>query len=115
MPASRWSIARWWSTGIASPAASRTTWKRFREKPSTCSAVAPRRTRHKRKEAALTRYVLPDLSYDYGALEPHLSGKIMQLHHDKHHRAYVEGANKAIEGLLEARRQMNFTHIAQLE
>jgi Fe-Mn family superoxide dismutase len=31
----------------------------------------------------MTKYILPDLTYDYGALEPHLSGKIMELHHDK--------------------------------
>ena len=48
-------------------------------------------------------YVLPDLPYDYGALEPHISGQIMELHHDKHHQAYVTGANTAIEQLAEAR------------
>src|SRR6266852_2460144 len=47
----------------------------------------------------VSRYVLPDLRYDYGALEPHLSGKIMQLHHDKHHRTYVDTANECIEKL----------------
>ena len=35
-------------------------------------------------------YTLPDLPYDYGALEPHISGKIMQLHHSAHHAAYVK-------------------------
>ena len=44
-------------------------------------------------------YVLPDLEYDYGALEPHISGQIMELHHDKHHAAYVKGANTALEKL----------------
>ncbi|HEY6926790.1 MAG TPA: superoxide dismutase, partial [Steroidobacteraceae bacterium] len=44
----------------------------------------------------MTKYVLPDLTYDYGALEPHISGKIMQLHHDKHHKGYVDGANAAL-------------------
>ena len=63
----------------------------------------------------MTRYILPHLPYDYGALEPHLSGQIMELHHDKHHRAYVSGANAAIEKLLDARRQENFDHIAALE
>ena len=47
----------------------------------------------------MTKYVLPDLTYDYGALEPHISGKIMQLHHDKHHKGYVDGANAAAEAL----------------
>ncbi len=48
-------------------------------------------------------YVLPDLPYDYGALEPHISGRIMELHHDKHHQTYVTGANTALEKLAEAR------------
>lgn len=48
-------------------------------------------------------YTLPDLPYDYAALEPHISGRIMELHHDKHHAAYVTGANTALEQLAEAR------------
>ena len=60
-------------------------------------------------------YTLPDLPYDYGALEPHYSGKILELHHDKHHAAYVKGANEAVEGLAEARRKNDFAKIAQLE
>ena len=47
-------------------------------------------------------YTLPELPYDYSALEPYISGKIMQLHHDKHHAAYVSGANTALEQLEEA-------------
>src|SRR5947209_3994173 len=46
----------------------------------------------------MTKYVLPDLPYDYGALEPHVSGRILQLHHDKHHRNYVTTANETIMG-----------------
>ncbi|KAF2104369.1 manganese and iron superoxide dismutase [Rhizodiscina lignyota] len=45
---------------------------------------------------------LPDLPYDYGALEPAISGKIMELHHDKHHRTYVNSYNQAEEKLAEA-------------
>ncbi|KKY29767.1 putative superoxide dismutase [Diaporthe ampelina] len=45
---------------------------------------------------------LPDLSYDYGALEPHISGQIMELHHSKHHQTYVNGLNSALETLGEA-------------
>ncbi|CAN1196900.1 Superoxide dismutase [Mn], mitochondrial [Linum perenne] len=45
---------------------------------------------------------LPDLPYDYGALEPAISGEIMQIHHQKHHQAYVTNYNKALEQLHEA-------------
>jgi hypothetical protein len=48
-------------------------------------------------------YTLADLPYDYSALEPSISGTIMELHHDKHHKAYVDGANTAIAKLQEAR------------
>ena len=41
-------------------------------------------------------YTLPELGYDYGALEPHISGKILELHHGKHHAAYVANLNKAL-------------------
>ena len=58
-------------------------------------------------------YTLPDLDYDYGALEPHISGKIMELHHDKHHNTYVQGANTALEKLAEAREKgdLSLIHI----
>jgi superoxide dismutase len=60
-------------------------------------------------------YTLPELPYDYAALEPHISAKIMQLHHDKHHATYVAGANAAVEKLEEARANGNFAIINQLE
>ena len=60
-------------------------------------------------------YTLPDLDYDYGALEPHISGEIMRLHHDKHHKAYVDGANTALEKLSEARAKGDFATIGKLE
>ena len=47
----------------------------------------------------MAEYSLPDLPYDYAALEPHVSGQIMELHHDKHHAAYVAGANQTLEKL----------------
>src|SRR6476646_9247542 len=54
-------------------------------------------------DSLMPTYVLPDLDYDYGALEPHISGQIMQLHHDKHHAAYVKKANETLDKLDEAR------------
>ena len=48
-------------------------------------------------------YTLPELPYDYAALEPHISGKIMELHHDKHHATYVAGLNAALDNLAAAR------------
>ena len=47
--------------------------------------------------ATLQAVRLPDLDYDYGALEPVISGEIMKLHHQKHHQTYVTGFNKALE------------------
>jgi Fe-Mn family superoxide dismutase len=63
----------------------------------------------------MSNYNLPDLRYDYGALEPHISGKIMELHHDKHHANYVKGANQALDRLGEAREKEDFTRIGALE
>ncbi|GAA1319965.1 superoxide dismutase [Leucobacter albus] len=63
----------------------------------------------------MTTYSLPELPYDYAALEPHISGKIMQLHHDKHHQAYVTGANTALEQLAEARESGNLAPVNKLE
>ena len=60
-------------------------------------------------------YTLPDLPYDYAALEPHISARIMELHHDKHHATYVSGANTALEKLAEARTSGDLTYINQLE
>ncbi|HYP45911.1 MAG TPA: superoxide dismutase [Propionibacteriaceae bacterium] len=60
-------------------------------------------------------YVLPDLPYDYGALEPHISGKIMELHHSKHHATYVKGVNTALEQLEEAREKNSFGSVGGLE
>lgn len=60
-------------------------------------------------------YSLPDLPYDYGQLEPHLIGQIVELHHDKHHAAYVTGANTTLEKLHDARKKESFDTINQLE
>ncbi|BCB77180.1 superoxide dismutase [Phytohabitans flavus] len=60
-------------------------------------------------------YSLPDLPYDYAALEPHINGQILELHHDKHHAAYVKGANDTLDRLAEARDKGDFTSIVGLE
>ena len=49
-----------------------------------------------------SKATLPDLSYDYNALEPVISAEIMQLHHSKHHQTYVNNYNVAEEKLAEA-------------
>ena len=43
-------------------------------------------------------YSVPDLPYDYDALEPHIDEATMRVHHDKHHQAYVDKVNAALEG-----------------
>ncbi|WP_395638834.1 superoxide dismutase [Pseudolysinimonas sp.] len=60
-------------------------------------------------------YTLPDLPYDYAALEPHISARIMELHHSKHHAAYVAGANTALEKLAEARDSGDYGNVPKLE
>jgi len=61
------------------------------------------------------RYTLPDLPYDYTALEPHYSARLLELHHDKHHAAYVAGANTTLEKLAGAREQGDFAAINLLQ
>ncbi len=63
----------------------------------------------------MATYTLPDLPYDYAALEPHISGEIIELHHDKHHAAYVKGANDTLEKLAAARDAGDFGAIVGLE
>jgi superoxide dismutase, Fe-Mn family len=63
----------------------------------------------------MDHYRLPDLPYSYSALEPHISGKIMELHHDKHHAGYVKNANAALEQLEEAREKDDSARLAALE
>ena len=63
----------------------------------------------------MAEYTLPELGYDYAALEPSISGKIMQLHHDKHHQGYVTGANTALAKLAEARDAGDFANVNRLQ
>ena len=63
----------------------------------------------------MTEYVLPELDYDYAALEPHISGEIMELHHSKHHQNYVNGLNTALEKLEASRADGSYDTINLLE
>jgi superoxide dismutase, Fe-Mn family len=63
----------------------------------------------------MMRYTLPELPYDAAALEPHYSARLLLLHHDKHHAAYVAGANAALDMLAEARQKSDFAAINQLQ
>src|SRR2546423_6994290 len=57
----------------------------------------------------------PALPYHFGALEPHINGRIMELDHDKHRAAYVKGANTALEKLADLRGKGDFDTISMLE
>ncbi len=62
----------------------------------------------------MAEYTLPELGYDYAALEPHISAQIMELHHSKHHQTYVTGANTALAQMAEARESGNLANINKL-
>jgi superoxide dismutase, Fe-Mn family len=60
-------------------------------------------------------YELPSLGYDYAALEPHYSARVLELHHDKHHKAYVDGVNAALDKLATARESDDLSALVGLE
>ena len=60
-------------------------------------------------------YTLPDLDYDYAALEPHISAEILELHHGKHHAAYVSGLNAVVDELAAARAADDYSTLPGLE
>jgi Fe-Mn family superoxide dismutase len=61
------------------------------------------------------QHQLPPLPYPYNALEPVISARTMKIHHDLHHKAYVDNLNKTELQLVEARRTNNFENIRGLE
>jgi Fe-Mn family superoxide dismutase len=63
----------------------------------------------------MTTYVLPDLPYDYGALEPHYSARVLELHHGRHHKAYVAGLNDTLDKLAHVRETGDYSSIVGLE
>jgi Fe-Mn family superoxide dismutase len=63
----------------------------------------------------MSKYVLPELDYDYSALEPHISARVLELHHGKHHAAYVKNANDTLERILEARSKGDLNRVAAME
>jgi len=65
--------------------------------------------------SVMKKYALPELPYGYAALEPHYSARLLELHHGKHHAAYVAGANATLEKLAAAREQRDFSAINQLQ
>ena len=60
-------------------------------------------------------YELPKLAYGYDSLEPVYASELLELHHDKHHAAYVKGVNKALADLAEARDKHDYAIINQMQ
>ncbi|HST43842.1 MAG TPA: superoxide dismutase [Mn], partial [Luteimonas sp.] len=52
-------------------------------------------------------YTLPELPYAYDALEPHVDAQTMEIHHSRHHQAYITNVNKALEGTEHAERPID--------
>lgn len=61
------------------------------------------------------KYTLPDLPYDYSALEPVISGEIMELHHKKHHNGYVTKLNESLEKYAEAEAKNDLSSMVALQ
>jgi len=61
------------------------------------------------------KYELPKLPYNYNALEPYISGELLKIHHDKHHQAYVDGLNKALDKFEEMRANGDYSLIKHWE
>lgn len=81
----------------------------------TLAAIEPRLRLGVAQFRGLQTFTLPDLPYDYGALEPAISGEIMQLHHQKHHQAYITNYNKALEQLNDAMAKGDSSTVVKLQ
>lgn len=69
---------------------------------------------HALRVAVASAHTLPDLAYDYNALEPTISAEIMQLHHSKHHQTYVNNLNVAEEQMAEAQEKGDVSKVISL-
>jgi len=67
-----------------------------------------------RSDAVPGPYELAELPYPVDALEGFLSAELLELHHDRHHRKYVDGLNETLAALSEARREGSFEHMREL-
>ncbi|NGX28268.1 MAG: Superoxide dismutase [Mn] 2 [Candidatus Anoxychlamydiales bacterium] len=63
----------------------------------------------------MSNYQLPDLDYDYGDLEPVMTAQMLEIHHDKHHRAYVNNLNAALEKYHEAEKKKDAEKMVGLQ
>jgi len=82
----------------------------FSEKAS----CRPYKNCYRGKKASVGKHTLPKLPYAYDALEPHISEETLRFHHDKHHKAYVDGLNEAERAIESARKDGDFTAIQGL-
>eukprot|EP00096_Caligus_rogercresseyi_P005838 TRINITY_DN21879_c0_g1_i1.p1 TRINITY_DN21879_c0_g1~~TRINITY_DN21879_c0_g1_i1.p1 ORF type:complete len:223 (+),score=62.06 TRINITY_DN21879_c0_g1_i1:77-745(+) len=80
---------------------------------ATCSRMMPKRLSP--LVVSRSKHTLPDLPYSYGALEPVISGAIMELHHSKHHQTYVNNLNAAEEKLSEAIAKNDISTVISLQ
>jgi Fe-Mn family superoxide dismutase len=65
--------------------------------------------------STLRKFKLPPLGYEFDALEPAYSAEMLELHYTAHHQGYVDGVNRAVDGLAEIRDKGDFARINQLE
>jgi Fe-Mn family superoxide dismutase len=96
-----------WATATTSVRKARPRTRGSSHGPSRAGSRHPPRTgsrwigwpgRRSRERTLAMAFEVPPLPYDYNALEPHIDEQTMRIHHDKHHQAYVDNANKALDG-----------------